>query len=398
MKLTFKHTKLACYLGYIVSAMINNFTPLLFVIFQTVFKIKMWQLSRLIPLNCGTQMTVDFLGAKFADKVGYRKMAVTANILCVSGLIILGALTRIINPYTAILIATVTMAVSSGLLEVIVSPIIAAIPSDETSGSMSLLHSFYSWGQVLTVLVSTLFFVMFGKNNWNMLCFLWTVIPVISGALFLKVPINSYTDEKIKVPMRKLFKVKIFWVFLILMLCAGAAELGMAQWASLFAETALHVSKTVGDLFGPCSFAVAMGIGRVMYAKFSQKLNILNYIIFCSFLCTISYVMAALSPNSFLSLLGCTLCGFSVGVMWPGVLSMASVKCPEGGTALFGLLAFSGDIGCFAGPNFIAAVSEKVTVNGSALKGGILFCAIFPLVMIIFTYVLKSMKVGKIDE
>ncbi len=398
MMLTYKHTRFACYGDSVVSAFINNLMPLLFIIFQTEFNIKMWQLSLLITINFGTQTVIDVLGARFADKIGYRTVVVFANAISTVSFLLLGILPKVITPYVGLIIAALINAVASGILEVITSPIIAAIPQEENPSSLSFLHSFYSWGQVLTVVISTIFFLLFGKENWSFLCALCAVVPLIVGILFLKVPINSFTNDETKVPMRKLFKIKAFWIFLILMLCSGAAELGMAQWASLFAETALGVSKAVGDLFGPCSFAVAMGIGRIIYAKFSKKLNILNYLMFCSFLCAISYLMAALSPNSFLSLLGCTLCGFSVGVMWPGVLSMASVRCPEGGTALFGLLAFSGDVGCFAGPNFIAAVSEKVTVNGSALKGGLLFCTVFPLAMIVFTYILKSMKDGKIDE
>ena len=398
MTLSYKHTKLACYLGYIVGAVINNLTPILFIIFQDELGIKMWQLSLLITLNFGTQMIVDFLGANYADKLGYRTIAVGANVFCILGFFMLGTLPFIMNSFTGLIIAVITCAISSGLLEVIVSPIIAAIPSDETSGSMSLLHSFYCWGQVLVVILTTLFLEIFGRGYWYIACFLWTIVPISSGLLFSRVPINSFTNEENKVPMHKLFTIKIFWIFLALMLCSGASELAMAQWASLFAETALGVPKTVGDLLGPCSFAILMGISRVFYAKYSSKLNILNYILLCSALCVLSYFLATLSPNSYLSLAGCALCGFSVGVMWPGVLSVASVKCAEGGTALFALLAFAGDIGCFSGPNFAAAISEKISVAGSPLKGGLLLCSVFPLIMIIFTLILKKMKDGKINE
>lgn len=398
MKLSYKHTKLACYLGYIVGAIINNLTPLLFIIFQSEFGIKMWQLSLLITLNFGTQMVVDFLGAHFADKLGYRTIAVLANLFCIFGFLFLGTLPYLINPFSGLIVAVMTLAVSSGLLEVIVSPIIAAIPTDGSSGSMSFLHSFYCWGQVLVVVLTTLFFEIFGRNYWYIACFLWAIVPILSGLLFLKVPINSFTNEENKVPMLKLFTIKIFWVFLVLMLCSGASELAMAQWASLFAETALKVPKAVGDLLGPCSFAVLMGISRVVYAKYSGRLNISNYIIACSLLCVLSYLLVSLSPNSYLSLLGCALCGFSVGVMWPGVLSVASFKCPEGGTALFALLAFAGDVGCFSGPNFAAAVAERFSVFGSPLKAGLLLCAVFPLVMILFTLILKRMKDGKVNE
>ncbi len=398
MTLSYKHTKLACYLGYVVGAIINNLTPILFIIFQDEFGIKMWQLSLLITLNFGTQMIVDFLGANFADKLGYRTIAVSANAFCILGFFLLGTLPFVMNTFAGLIISVIACAISSGLLEVIVSPIIAAIPSEESSGSMSLLHSFYCWGQVLVVVLTTLFLEVFGRPFWHIACFLWTIVPVLSGLLFTRVPINSFTNEENNIPMLKLFTKKIFWVFLVLMLCSGASELAMAQWASLFAETALGVPKTVGDLLGPCSFAILMGISRVFYAKYAEKLNISNYLMFCSLLCVLSYLLVALSPNSYLSLAGCALCGFSVGVMWPGVLSIASVKCAEGGTALFALLAFAGDVGCFTGPNFAAAVAEKFSIAGSALKGGLLSCAVFPLIMILFTLILKRMKDGKVNE
>ena len=398
MNFTFKHTKLACYCGYIVSAVISNFAPLLFIIFQTDFGVTMGQLSFLITLNFGVQMAVDFLGAYFADKIGYRTTVVTANVLAAAGLIFMGTLPFLMNPFIGLMLSVVTYAVGSGLLEVMVSPIVAAIPSDGKAASMSFLHSFYCWGQVAVVLLTTLYFGLFGTEHWNIISCLWAVFPIFTALLFSRVPINSFTNEDDKIPMRKLFAIKVFWIFLILMLCSGASELAMAQWASLFAESALGVSKTVGDLFGPCMFAVAMGLSRVFYGKAASKLNIANYIITCAGLCILSYLLVSLSPNSFLSLVGCTLCGFSVGVMWPGVLSLAAGRCPQGGTALFALLALSGDIGCFTGPNTAAAISEKFAIGGSALKAGLLGCIIFPAVMILCTLILKVMKDGKENE
>ncbi len=398
MTFTYKHTKIACYCGYVVNAVINNFAPLLFIIFQTKFGITMGQLSFLITLNFGTQMVVDFLGAHFADKIGYRRTAVTANLLAAAGLIFMGTLPLVMNPFIGLAISVMTYATGSGLLEVLVSPMIEALPTGGKAASMSLLHSFYCWGHVLMVILTTLFFNFFGTESWNVLCCLWGVLPLFTALLFSRVPINSFTDEEIKIPIRKLFAIKVFWIFLILMLCSGAAELAMAQWVSLFAESALGVSKTVGDLFGACLFAVAMGISRVFYGKAAAKLNIANYIIICSVLCILSYLLVSLSPNSALALAGCILCGFSVGVMWPGVLSMAAGRCPQGGTALFALLAFSGDIGCFTGPSMAAAISEKFTINGSALKAGLFGCIIFPIIIILFTLILKVMKDGKEAE
>lgn len=395
MKFTFKHTKLACYCSYIVSAVINNFAPLLFIIFQTDFGVTMGELSFLITMNFGVQMAVDFLGAHFVDKIGYKTAVVTANVMAAAGLLFMGTLPFVMDPFIGLLLSVATYAIGSGLLEVLVSPIVAAIPSDGKAASMSFLHSFYCWGQVAVVLLTTVYFSIFGTGHWNVISCVWAIFPLLTALLFSQVPIQSFTNEETKVPIRKLFSMKIFWVFLVLMLCSGASALAMSQWASLFAESALGVSKTVGDLFGPCMFAVAMGLSRVLYGKFAAKLNISNYIITCSGLCVVSYLLVSLSPNSYLSLIGCALCGFSVGVMWPGVLSLAAGKCPQGGTALFALLALSGDIGCFTGPNTAAAISESFTIGGSALKAGLLGCVIFPVVMILGTLILKVMKDGK---
>lgn len=398
MTFTYKHTKFACYCGYIVSAVINNLASLLFIIFQTDFGITMAQLSFLITMNFGVQMVVDFFGAHFADKIGYKTSVVAANIFVAVGLILMGTLPFLVNPFVGLIASVSTYAVGSGLLEVLVSPIVEALPTDGKAASMSFLHSFYCWGQVAVVLLTTVYFSIFGIKSWRFLCMLWAVLPIFTALLYSKVPINSFTDEEKKIPMRKLFGIKIFWLFLILMLCSGASELAMSQWASLFAESALGVSKSVGDLFGPCMFAIAMGISRVLYGKVASKVNLADYIIICAVICVVSYLLVSLSPNSVLSFLGCTLCGFSVGVMWPGVLSLAAGRCPQGGTALFALLALAGDIGCFTGPNTAAAISEKFVIGGSALKAGLLGCVIFPVIMIVCTLILKVVKDGKKTE
>lgn len=392
MAFTYKHTRLACYCGYSVSAVINNFMPLLFVIFQQDFGITMGQLSFLITLNFGVQAVIDFLGAHLADKIGYKTTAVTANLVSAAGLIAVGVLPKLFSPYISLIISVITYATGSGLLEVIVSPIIEALPSETKSASMSLLHSFYCWGQVVTVLLTTAFFALFGTESWGIACIIWSVFPLFTALFFSVVPVLTFSGNEEKVPAMKLFSVKIFWIFLILMTCSGATELAMAQWASLFAETALGVSKTVGDIFGPCMFAVCMGIARVVYAVFAPKIKLANYIIFCSGLGVLSYLLVSLSPNSILALSGCALCGFSVGVMWPGTLSLAAEKCSYGGTALFALLALAGDIGCVSGPNTVTLFAEKFSLFGSPLKAGLLACVIFPGIMIICTLILKSTK------
>ena len=398
MKFTFKHTKLACYSSYISSAVVNNFAPLLFIIFQRVFGLSMLELSFLITLNFCVQMLVDFLGAKYADKIGYRISIVAANLFAASGLVSLGLLPQIMPAFTGLCCATVLYAIGSGLMEVLVSPIMEAIPTNGKAASMSFLHSFYCWGQMLTVLVTTAFFVLFGQSMWPLLCALWAILPTLTALLFSRVPINSFTNEETKIPMRRLFGMKIFWIFLILMLCSGASELAMAQWASLFAETALGVSKTVGDLFGPCLFAITMGFSRVLYGILAERVSLTKYITLSSALCILSYLLASLCQSSVLSLAGCALCGFSVGVMWPGVLSLAAGHIPQGGTAIFALLAMSGDIGCFLGPALAAQVAERTALFASPLKAGLFACILFPLVLMSGTYFLKFMKDGKEHE
>lgn len=398
MKLTYKHTKLTCYFAYFIGAVVVNFAPLLFVTFQREFGISMVQLSVLIGLNFGVQMTVDLLCAQVVDKIGYRACATSAGLFSAAGFASMAILPFLMDSYAGLCISVILYAIGGGIMEVIISPMIAALPKEGKSESMSFLHSFYCWGQVATVLLTILYFNLFGAQNWRTLCFLWAVGPFLMTIMYIFVPIKSFTNEKHKISISELFKKGIFWVFLVLMLCSGASEIAMAQWASYFAETALGMSKTVGDLFGPCLFAVAMGFSRVFYGKMSDKLNLANYIFVCSALCILSYILAALSPNGALSLVGCILCGVSVGVMWPGVLSLASVRCPYGGTALFAFLAVAGDLGCMLGPNVVAQVAERFTVNGAGLKAGLLACVIFPLVMIMGTLILKKMKDGRVNE
>ncbi len=398
MKLSFKHTRFTCYCAYGVGAVIVNFSPLLFIIFQKEFGLSMLKLSSLIALNFGTQMTVDILGAHFVDKIGYRKCIVAANIFAAVGFTLMGILPFLMPSYLGLIISTVLFSIGGGLLEVLVSPITEALPTEGKEATMSLLHSFYCWGQVATVLLTTVYFAVFGTGAWRILCMLWAVLPIFTAVMFCFVPINSFTNEETKVPIRALFKEKRFVLFLILMLCSGASEIAMAQWASLFAETSLGITKAVGDIFGPCMFAVTMGISRVLYAKCADKLNLANYIIFCAGLCIVSYLLASLSPINVLSMAGCLICGFSVGVMWPGVLSISAEKCPQGGTALFALLAFTGDIGCMTGPSTAGLIAERFSIGGSPLKAGLLGCIIFPLVMILCTFILKRMKEEKVYE
>ena len=395
MRLTYRHTRNACFVSYITQAIVNNLSPLLFLTFQQEFSISLSQISLLITLNFAIQMLVDLLSAKFVDQIGYRVSIVAAHILSTLGIVSLCALPEVLPPYTALIAATGLSAIGGGLLEVLVSPMVEALPGEHKESEMSLLHSFYCWGHVGVVLLSTAYFLLFGTKNWRFLPLLWAIIPFINTFLFLKAPLCTLSESRETLPLKRLLRAPIFWLFLVLMLCSGASEQAMSQWASLFAEKGLEVSKTVGDLLGPCAFAALMGLARVLFSR-TRRLPVTTAILFSGVLCVASYLLTIFSPWPLLSLVGCGLCGFSVGVMWPGVYSTASQRLPGGGTAMFALLALAGDVGCCVGPSLVGAVSDGVLLKGAsflsalipgaplsqaALKTGFLAAAIFPAVL-----------------
>ncbi len=386
MKFTFKTTKFACYLGYITQAVVNNFSPLLFVMFSEQFSLSITKIASLITINFVSQMFVDLFGARYVEKIGYRRVLIGGQVFAAAGLIFLGVLPFIMNPYIGLIIATIVCAVGSGLTEVMVSPVIEALPGDAKSESMSFLHSFYCWGSMYTVLVATLFFRIFSLDNWRYLSFYWAILPIITAFLFAKVPINVFGgEEEERTSFLSMAKSGMFWIFVILMLCSGAAELAMSQWASMFVETSLGISKQIGDILGPCMFAVFMGIARVGYGKFGEKMNLQKSLCITSLICICGYLTASVIPAPLVNLAGCAICGFSVGIMWPGSLSLAANAFPQGGTALFGLLALAGDIGCTAGPELVANISAF-----STLKTGLFFAMVFPITMIILSLILKK--------
>ena len=393
MKGNYRHTLFASYTGYITQAIVNNLAPLLFFTFQTQYGFSLEQIGFLVTFNFGMQMLIDFLSAKFVDRIGYRPCIVAAHIFSFLGLLGLGILPNLLpNAYIGIILSIVVYAVGGGLIEVLVSPIVEACPTDNKSSEMSLLHTFYCWGSVGVIAISTAFFALFGRENWRIMCCIWAVIPIVNAVMFSRVPIAKLTEDNESMPLKKLFSLKTFWVFVVLMFCAGAAELSMTQWASAFAESSLGIPKAVGDLAGPCMFSILMGCARVFYAKFSTKINLLHFIIGSSVLCVAAYMLVVLSPLPVLSLVGCGLCGLSVGILWPGSFSIASSECPKGGTAMFALLALAGDLGCTSGPTLVGFVAEGA---GGSLKSGLAVGAIFPLRLITFAFAYKRMKNAK---
>ncbi len=382
---SYKHTVFASYCGYITQAIVNNFAPLLFLIFQDEFNVPLEQITLLVTVNFIVQLTVDLLTAKFVHKIGYRRALVASHIFACAGIAGLAVLPGIMPPFAGLMTSVILYAVGGGLTEVLISPLVEACPSDNKAGAMGLLHSFYCWGSVITVLLSTLFLFIFGKQSWHVLSIAWAAFPALVSVYFLKVPIPEMEEEKgggMSIP--ELCKSKDFWVMAVLILCAGGSELAMSQWASAFAESALGVDKTVGDIMGPCFFAVLMGTSRVFYAKISARINLLKYMIVCGILCIASYMLAAFSPIPMLALLGCGICGFSVGAMWPGTFSTAAELLPRGGTAMFALLALAGDSGCSAGPTLVGIMSGAM---GGGLKAGLPFAAVFPLLLIVFSFI-----------
>lgn len=384
MQLHYRHTLAACYTGSMTQAVSNNLAPLLFVTFQRQFQITLEQIGFLVTLNFTIQIIVDFLAARFADRIGYRTSIVAAHATSALGLIGLGLFPRWFpTPYAGLLIAVSLYALGGGLLEVLVSPIVEALPTKNKVSSMGFLHSFYSIGHVSTILLSTLFFVCVGIDHWQWLPLLWSIMPLLNCIAFSKVPLYPLPGSEAPFSFRRLFGIKLFWLFLLLMICSGAAEQAMAQWSSLFAETGLGVSKTMGDLLGPCLFAVLMGAARLIYGKFGSHFSLKRLLLLSSLLCVASYGISVLAPHPLLSLAGCALCGFSVGIMWPGVVSLSAKTCPTGGTAMFAFLALAGDVGCAGGPSLVGLISDAVGGSSSALKFGLGCAILFPLIMVI---------------
>ena len=387
MEPKYKRTLYASYIGYITQAIVVNLAPLLFVIFQQEFSISLGQIGFLVTYNFCIQILVDFLGARYVDRVGYKPCVILAHALSAAGLVSLGVLPDLLpNPYMGLLLATTLYATGGGMLELIISPTVEALPTEGKSAAMSLLHSFYCWGQALVVILTTLFLRVAGSERWRYLAMLWALIPTFNIFLFAFSPIRQLCEDGDAMSMGKLVKQKIFWLLALLMICSGASELSMGQWSSFFAETGLQVDKTVGDLLGPCLFAVLMGISRWFYGTRGDKIPLKKFIVISGCLCVASYLIAVFSPWPVVSLIGCGLCGLSVGIMWPGVFSLAAEACPQGGTTMFALLAMAGDVGCASGPSVVGLVSEQF---GGRLQVGLLAAIIFPVVLVVGIHLLK---------
>lgn len=383
----YRKTLIACYLGFITQAIAANFAPLLFLTFHKSMGIPLGKVALVSTTFYFTQLVVDVICAKFVDRIGYRVCAVASEIASAAGLICLAFLPSILpDPFIGIIISVIIYAIGSGLIEVLASPIVEACPFDHKEAVMSLLHSFYCWGSVGVILLSTVFLSVFGIEKWRWLACIWALIPLFNTFNFVSCPIEPLVEDGKSMTIRTLFKTPMFFLGLVLMICAGAAEISMAQWASAFVESALGLSKTVGDLVGPCLFAVSMGISRIIYGKFGSRIELTKYMLGSGTLCLACYILAALSLNPVICLIGCIFCGFSVGIMWPGTISILSKRLPAGGTAMFALLAMAGDLGGAFGPWLVGFTSQ---LRNDDLKAGMLVACVFPAVLIASIIVIR---------
>lgn len=377
----YNHTLRASYIGYISQAIVNNFAPLLFLTFQKTYGISLDKITLLVTMNFAVQLLVDFLAAGFVDRIGYRKAIVLAHLLCAGGVAGLGILPELTaDPYLGFLGAVLLYAAGGGLIEVMISPIVEACPTERKEAAMSLLHSFYCWGHVLVVVASTVFFRVAGIGNWRILAFIWALVPFFNCFYFARVPIRSMTGEDRGMSMRQLVGSGVFWLFVLLMVCSGASEQAMSQWASAFAESALQVGKTMGDLLGPCLFALLMGTSRAVYARFSRHMPLIPFMVGSGFLCIAGYLLAVWSKAPVMALMGCGLCGLSVGILWPGTFSLSCARIPRGGTAMAALLALGGDVGCSLGPTVVGLVSN---IAGGSIRAGLLAAVVFPVLLLL---------------
>lgn len=389
----YRKTKTACYLGFITQAIAANFAPLLFLKFHHDYQISLGRIALISTCFFFTQLLVDLFCAKFVDKIGYRICIVTSEVCAAAGLVGLAFLPDTLpNPFAGILCSVILYAIGSGLIEVLCSPIVEACPFENKEATMSLLHSFYCWGAVGTILISTLFFLLFGMESWKWLAVLWALIPAVNIYNFATCPIEHLVEEGSGMGIRALFRKPLFWLAVCLMICSGASELAMAQWASAYAEAALGLTKAVGDLAGPCMFAVTMGISRIIFGKYGGKMDLMKFMTGSGILCVVCYLLTSLSPNPLIGLTGCILCGFSVGIMWPGTISISSETFPTGGTAMFALLAMAGDLGGSIGPGIVGRVTQMA---GDNIRTGMGVGLVFPLVLLLMLFILGRSKTDR---
>jgi len=393
MQPNYRKTLIACYLGFITQAITANFAPLLFLTFHHDYQISLGQIALIPTAFFLTQLLVDAFCARYVDRIGYRRAIVVSQFAAGTGLVGLAFLPDLLpDPFTGIILSVIIYAVGSGLIEVLCSPIVEACPFNNKESVMSLLHSFYCWGSLGVALISTLFFTVFGVGSWRIIACIWALVPLTNVFNFISCPIAPLVKDGKSMSMKQLCRSPLFWTAVLLMVCAGASELSMAQWASAYAESALGLSKTMGDLAGPCLFAITMGICRVLYGKWGEKVELTGFMLASGGMCLVCYLLASMTASPLLGLIGCITCGFSVGIMWPGTLSIASARMPLGGTAMFALLAMAGDLGGAFGPSLVGAATQFF---GNDLRMGLRVGCVFPIALIIGLLMMKRLSSNK---
>lgn len=386
----YKKTLFACYLGFITQAITANYAPLLFLTFKNTYSITLDKIALIPMIFFLTQLLTDLAAVKFVDKIGYRSCVVASQILSGVGLVLMAFLPELLPvPFVGIIVSVILYAIGSGLIEVLISPIVEACPFENKEGVMSLLHSFYCWGAVGVILGSTVFFTIFGIEHWRILTLIWALLPLFNAFNFISCPIERLVEDGEGMRVSQLLRLPLFWLLMLLMICSGASEISMAQWASAFTEAALGVPKIIGDLAGPCMFAVFMGLARTFHGKVSEKFDLTKMMLMCGILCLICYLMVSLATVPVIGLIGCALCGLSVSIMWPGTLSISAQKCPTGGTAMFAFLALGGDLGGSIGPSIVGICSNLANGN---LKMGLFVATIFPVLLILGVFILKKIR------
>lgn len=383
----YSKTKRACYLGFVTQAIVANFTPLLFMAFHREYGISLASLALIPAVFYAVQLVTDFLCAKFKN-IDYRKSIIVSEITSAAGLAGLAFVPALFhNPLLGILLCVCVYAVGSGLIEVLCSPIIEACPFPNKEGMMSLLHSFYCWGAVGVILGTTVFFAIFGVENWRILACIWALVPLYNIFNFANCPIEPIVADSEGLSMSELLCSRSFWPFMLLMIAAGASESTMAQWTSAFAEASLGVDKALGDLLGPCGFAFCMGLGRLWYGKKGQNTDLVGYMTVAGILSFAAYLTASLAPVPLVSLAGCMVSGLAVGIMWPGSISITSARIPGGGTALFALLALGGDAGGTFGPSLVGLCTGSAA---NSMQSGLLAASVFPVILIACLLIIRK--------
>ncbi len=386
MKNKYFSTKLSGYIGFFVQAVVNSFLPILFIALQNVYKLNYKMLGTLMFFNFLAQVFIDAVTPLILSKIGYRKGAFLSQFAAFLGLALLSVLPRLMPPYFAMILCITIYAIGSGFTEVILSPMIEMLPTRNKAGNMAVLHSFYCWGQACTVVVTTALVYIFGYLNWFIVPLIWSVIPFINMWSFLEVPIVEPDREQKTVSFSQLVRDKKFVIFMLMMFCGGASEIAMVEWASIFAQNALGVSKAVGDIAGPCAFSVFMGLGRIFYAKFSKRISFIKLLIFLNILGFVCYMAVAVCSVATVSLFFCALCGFTVSVSWPGIYSLGAASFKNGGAVMFSALALCGDTGCCLGPWLVGLVADEV-----GLSYGFAVASVFSLVIVLCgIYLLKN--------